>query len=132
MLQEAGPCGRLRRVLIAAGAIVCAAAASAPFLWVFGALDEIEWHDDFITGVLLAVVIYASTAVGFVMARPHALLVVWAAALLWILIEELRWEGSTTGSGLDDMSPVAAVPFSWIMMAFPAIGLWLADRLERT
>ncbi len=115
-----------------AAAIVALVAAAAPFLWILGVLDEIEWHDDFITGVLVAVAIYVAVAAGFVMARPRALLVVWAGAIVWIVIEELRWEDSPTASGIDDMSPAAGLPFSWIVMAFPAIGLLLAARLKRS
>lgn len=129
MFQNPAPRRRLRLVFTSAGAIVGTVAAAAPFLWIFGGLDEIEWHDDFITGVLVAVAIYLAVAVGFVMARPRALLVVWAAAVIWIIVEELRWEDSPNASGIDDMSPAAGLPLSWIVMAFPAIGLWLADRL---
>ena len=48
------------------------------------------------------------------------------------VIEELRWEDSPTASGIDDMSPAASLPFSWIVRAFPAIGLLLAPRLKRS
>ena len=123
---------RIRLVFIAAAAIVAGAAAVAPFLWIFGFLDEIEWRDDFITGVLVAVAIYMAVAAGFVMARPRALVAVWAATLVWIFVESLRWEDTPGLSGIDDMPPTAGLPFSWFVMAFPAIGLLLADRLDRS
>lgn len=111
--------------------LVAAVLTTAPVLWLFGALDEVQWHGDFITGVTIAVVIYAAIIVGFVVARPRALLIVGLFSVLWIVIEELRWDDVSTGSGIDDMSPIAMLPFSPLFMVFPAIGLWLADRIQQ-
>lgn len=82
----------------------------------------------FITGVTIAVVIYAPIRVGFVVARPRA---TDRLSVLWTLVEELCGNNQSTVSGIDDMSPIAAIPFSAFFMVFPAIGLWIADRFQQ-
>jgi hypothetical protein len=56
-------------VAAAATVLVVSLLALSPVLWLLGALDEIEWHDDFVTGVIVAVVIYAAIATGYVAMR---------------------------------------------------------------
>lgn len=111
--------------------LVGAVLAATAVLWLFGALDEVQWRGDFVAAVTIAVVVYAAITIGFVVARPRALLIVWLFSVLWIVIEELRWDEVSTGSGIDDMSPIAALPFSPLFMVFPAIGLWIADRIQQ-
>jgi len=118
-VRAGSKCGRLRAAAAMAITLVVAVLAAAPVLWLFGALDEVQWSNDFITAVTIAVVVYAAITIGFVIARPRALLLVWLLSVLWIVIEELRWDPPCSGSGMDDMSPIVLVPFSPFFMSSP-------------
>jgi hypothetical protein len=129
-MADAGLARRAQDVAAAATVLVVSLVALSPVLWLLGALDEIEWHDDFATGVVVAVAIYAAIATGYVLARWRALVVVWAIAVAWVLIEQLRWEDDPNFSGMDDLPPNFLLPFTPITMLLPAIGVGIA-KLRR-
>jgi len=138
-MVDAGFARRALDVAAAATVLVVSLLALSPVLWLLGALDEIEWHDDFVTGVIVAVVIYAAIATGYVIARWRALVVIWAIAVAWVLAAQLRWEDDPNFSGLDDLPPNFLLPFTPIVMLLPAIGVGIAKlrrpppaRLRRT
>lgn len=129
-MVDAGFARRALDVAAAAIVIVVSVLALSPVLWLLGALDEIEWHDDFVTGVIVAVVIYAAIATGYAIARWRAIVVVWAIAGAWVLTAQLRWEDDPNVAGIDDLQPNFLLPFTPIVMLLPAIGVGVA-KLRR-
>jgi hypothetical protein len=123
---DSNPKRRAREVVAAAALLILGLLVLAPLPWLLGALDQVEWNNDFITGATVAVVLYLAIAVGYVVARWRSLWLVWGASALWVVIEQLRWEDNPQLSGIDDLSPDFLLPFTPLSILLPTIGVGLA------
>jgi hypothetical protein len=130
-MTEPGAFGRLRLAVVGAVAIAGVGVLVGAILGVLGARDHVERHGAVVTAV---VTLYASVAVGFVSGRWRAVLLVWVAAVLVIVVEQLQWHDDPLRSGIDDLPPSYGLRFTPLVMLVPTIGVglqrWMAWRRE--
>jgi hypothetical protein len=121
-------------VLAALGSLALAglAVAAAPILWLAGGLRGVEWGGDLLTGVAIAVLVYASVSVGFVLADWRTPLCLWAACAGLVLIEQVMWTDNPTRSGIDDLPPAFLLPFTPLVALLPMTGLGIQRIAART
>ena len=107
--------------------LVAVALAAAPVLILAGSFEQIEWSGDFVTGVILAALLYVSFALGFVVGRWRAALYVWAGSVAVVLVEQALWTPDPARSGIDDLPPASLLPFTPLVMLLPVVGVLLSN-----
>ena len=129
-LLRQGKRGRL--VLAGLGAVILTglAVVASPVLWLTGGLREMEWGGDFVTGVIVTAALYATIALGFVIARWHAPLYLCAAGFAVVLLAQASWTDDPARSGIDDLPPLFLLPFTPLVALPPILGVALQRALH--
>ena len=102
----------------------------APVLWLAGALDEVEWGGDVVTGLIVTVAVYASISLGFVLAQRRAALYLWTSCVAVVLLQQASWTDDPARSGIDDLPPAFVLPFTPLVAVLPLLGVGLQRKLS--